>query len=247
MASAPKLVDLKTLLQGGAIPTHSAGGARPYVPPVSLPVKGHDRIEESQKVLDGPTGLEAMKAALNKASSAASSLKSNPAPVAKPAATAPAAPVTAAQPTPVVESKPKIASGSTSKERWVNFVELLRQDDALFAAKVENLLFVKEEGKLISLGVPVKLAFLKDQMADAQVRKKLQGFIDSYWGAGYSFEVLMSRDQVGESAQAIQQKKVQMAEEDLRNKIIENPMVKAAQTVFKGQIKSIVELNKRGH
>lgn len=250
MASAPKLVDLKTLLQGGSIPTHSAGGARPYVPPVALPVKGHDRIEESQKVLDGPTGLEAMKAALNKASSAASSLKSNPAPAAKPAATAPAAPApTAAQaaPAPVVESKPKIASGSTSKERWVNFVELLRQDDALFAAKVENLLFVKEEGKLISLGVPVKLAFLKDQMADAQVRKKLQGFIDSYWGAGYSFEVLMSRDQVGESAQAIQQKKVQMAEEDLRNKIIENPMVKAAQTVFKGQIKSIVELNKRGH
>ncbi|WP_347358497.1 DNA polymerase III subunit gamma/tau [Bdellovibrio sp.] len=239
MASAPKLVDLKTLLQGGAITPQSAGGARPYVPPVAPAVKGHDRIEESQKVLDGPTGLEAMKAALNKAKPAASAASTTP------AATA-AAPAPQAAPAPVPE-KPKLATGSSSKERWVNFVELLRQDDALFAAKVENLLFVKEEGKLISLGVPVKLAFLKDQMADAQVRKKLQGFIDSYWGAGYSFEVLMSRDQVGESAQAIQQKKVQLAEEELRNKINENPMVKAAQTVFKGQIKSIVELNKRGH
>lgn len=239
MSSAPKLVDLKTLLQGGAITPQSAGGARPYVPPVAPAVKGHDRIEESQKVLDGPTGLEAMKAALNKAKPAASAASTTP------AATAPA-PAPQAAPAPVPE-KPKLATGSSSKERWVNFVELLRQDDALFAAKVENLLFVKEEGKLISLGVPVKLAFLKDQMADAQVRKKLQGFIDSYWGAGYSFEVLMSRDQVGESAQAIQQKKVQLAEEELRNKINENPMVKAAQTVFKGQIKSIVELNKRGH
>ncbi|WP_374000841.1 DNA polymerase III subunit gamma/tau [Bdellovibrio bacteriovorus] len=239
MASAPKLVDLKTLLQGGAITPQSAGGARPYVPPVAPAVKGHDRIEESQKVLDGPTGLEAMKAALNKAKPAASAASTTP------AATA-AAPAPQAAPAPVPE-KPKLATGSSSKERWVNFVELLRQDDALFAAKVENLLFVKEEGKLISLGVPMKLAFLKDQMADAQVRKKLQGFIDSYWGAGYSFEVLMSRDQVGESAQAIQQKKVQLAEEELRNKINENPMVKAAQTVFKGQIKSIVELNKRGH
>lgn len=245
MASAPKLVDLKTLLNGSPNPPNSAGGARPYVPPVAPPVKGHNRIEESQKVLDGPTGLEAMKAALNKASSAATSLKAKPTQESQPAANQPAEPVPAAA--PAVENKPKTATGSTSKERWVNFVELLRQDDALFAAKVENLLFVKDEGKLISLGVPAKLAFLKDQMADAQVRKKLQGFIDSYWGAGYSFEVLMSRDQVGESAQAIQQKKVQLAEEDLRNKIIENPMVKAAQTVFKGQIKSIVELNKRGH
>lgn len=245
MASAPKLVDLKTLLQGGAITPQSAGGARPYVPPVAPAVKGHDRIEESQKVLDGPTGLEAMKAALNKAKPAVSALSASAQKPATPAATA-TPPAPQAAPAPVPE-KPKLATGSSSKERWVNFVELLRQDDALFAAKVENLLFVKEEGKLISLGVPMKLAFLKDQMADAQVRKKLQGFIDSYWGAGYSFEVLMSRDQVGESAQAIQQKKVQLAEEELRNKINENPMVKAAQTVFKGQIKSIVELNKRGH
>jgi DNA polymerase-3 subunit gamma/tau len=105
---------------------------------------------------------------------------------------------------------------------------------------------VKEEGKLLSLGVPAKLAFLKEQMADTQVRKKLQGFIDSYWGAGYSFEVLMSRDQVGESAQALQQKKVQMAEDELRTKIAENPMVKAAQETFKGNIKSIVEIKRDG-
>lgn len=246
MASAPKLVDLKTLLQGGPATPQSAGGARPYVPPVAPSVKGHSRIEESQKVLDGPTGLEAMKAALNKAKPSLSAVSEKISEKSVPIATAPVA-MPSPMATPAKPATPKVATGSTSKERWVNFVELLRQDDALFAAKVENLLFVKDEGKLISLGVPVKLAFLKDQMADAQVRKKLQGFIDSYWGAGYSFEVLMSRDQVGESAQAIQQKKVQVAEEEVRNQINENPMVKAAQTVFKGQIKSIVELNKRGH
>lgn len=240
MASAPKLLDLKTLLQGGAATPQSAGGARPYVPPVAPAVKGHNRLNEAQKVLDGPTGLEAMKAALSKAKTASNSITEQ-------TKTKPAEPTPLAPAAPKEPEKPKIAAGATAQERWVHFVELLRQDDALFAAKVENLLFAKEEGKLLSLGVPPKLAFLKDQMADAQVRKKLQGFIDSYWGAGYSFEVLMSRDQVGESAQALQQKKVQMAEEDLRNKIAENPMVKAAQSVFKGQIKSIVELNKRSH
>ncbi|XGC80686.1 DNA polymerase III subunit gamma/tau [Bdellovibrio bacteriovorus] len=230
MASAPKLVDLKTLLQGGLPSSHSAGGARPYTPPVAPAVKGHRRLNESQKVSDAPAGLEAMKAAIDKKAAA---------PKTTPQATKTEAPASA-------EAPPKLATGSNPAEKWVNFVELIRQDDALFAAKVENLLFAKEEGKLISLGVPAKLAFLKEQMADPQVRKKLQGFIDSYWGGGYSFEVLMTRDQVGESAQALQQKKVQMAEEDLRNKIAENPMVKAAQDVFKGQIKSIVDTKRDG-
>lgn len=230
MASAPKLVDLKTLLQNGVPSSHSAGGARPYVPPITPPIKkGHQRLNEAQKVPDVPAGLDAMKAALEN----------------KPKTSAPAVKETTPTETPAHEkSAPKVATGSTPAEKWVHFVELLRQDDALFAAKVENLLFAKEEGKLLSLGVPPKLVFLKEQMADSQVRKKLQGFIDSYWGAGYSFEVLMSRDQVGESAQALQQKKHQLAEEDLRNKIAENPMVKAAQDVFKGHIKSIVELKR---
>lgn len=228
MASAPKLVDLKTLLQRGPSSSHSAGGARPYVPPVTPTPKGHQRLQEAQKVPDVPSGLNAMKAALeNKAKN----------PAAAKAAPAPAAPAPEA---------PKMATGSTPAEKWMHFIELLRQDDALFAAKIENLLFSKSEGKLISLGVPPKLAFLKEQMADAQARKKLQGFIDSYWGAGYSFEVLISRDQVGESAHALQQKKQQQAEEDLRTKIVENPMVKAAQNVFQGQIKSIVETKRDG-
>ncbi|QDK39389.1 DNA polymerase III subunit gamma/tau [Bdellovibrio sp. NC01] len=226
MASAPKLTDLKSLLQGGSVSSspHSAGGARPYVPPVAPPVKGHQRLKESQNVPEVPAGLDAMKKAMEQ----------------KPAVKHEAPKVEAAKPAPAPEA-PKVATGNTPSEKWVHFVELLRQDDALFAAKIENLLFVKEEGKLVSLGVPPKLVFLKEQMADTQVRKKLQGFIDSYWGAGYSFEVLMKGDHTGESAQALQQKKVQMAEDEIRTKITENPMVKTAQEVFKGQIKSIVE------
>lgn len=230
MASAPKLMDLKSLLQGSAgVQAVSAGGARPYVPPVALPVKGHQRLQESQHVAEVPSGLEKMKSVME-------------APKPK-AAAAPAATVATPQPPPEpVVAAPKVATGSTPSEKWVSFVELLRQDDALFAAKIENLLFVKEEGKLLSFGVPPKLAFLKDQMSDTQVRKKLQGFIDSYWAAGYSFEVLMNRDQVGESAQSLQQKKVQVAEDEIRSKIETNPMVKTAQEVFNGQIKSVVEI-----
>lgn len=232
MASSPKMVDLKNILNSGALsaPPQSVGGARPYTPPVAPPAKGHNRLAESQKVPEVPQGIEAMKAALENQKHQKS--------IPKPATTA------TTQPASPPEA-PKMATGNTSAEKWVSFVELVRQDDALFAAKIENLLFAKEEGKLLSLGVPPKLSFLKEQMSDTQGRKKLQGFIDSYWGAGYSFEVLMSRDQAGESAQALQQKKQQMAEDEIRQAITNNPMVKAAQEAFQGQIKSIVEIKPR--
>lgn len=242
MASAPKLIDLKSLLAGapslGA--EHSAGAARPYVPPVVPVTKGHERLEEAQKVAEVPQGLEKMKAVLEQKTQGHRQSQSAPVTSSQNNAVRTSTP---AAPAAVVV--PKVASGSTAAERWMHFVELLRQDDALFAAKIENLLFIKEEGKLLSFGVPPKLGFLKDQMADSQARKKLQGFIDSYWGAGYSFEVSMSRDQTGESAQGLQQKKQQLADEDLRLKITENPMVKAAQHVFNGQIKSIVEIKNK--
>lgn len=249
MASAPKLVDLKSLLSGAT--SHGAGGPRPYVPPVNPVTRGHHRLEESQKIAEVPRGLDKMKAVLETKAIGAKASTSAKATADKssdqgPSDLKPEVSLTAMPAVEVAPAAPKVAEGSTSSEKWVHFVELLRQDDALFAAKVENLLFVKEEGKLLSLAVPAKLAFLKEQMADTQVRKKLQGFIDSYWGAGYSFEVIMSRDQVGESAQALQQKKVQQAEDELRTKIVENPMVKAAQDVFKGNIKSIVEIKRDG-
>ena len=148
---------------------------------------------------------------------------------------------------PLVPPKPKLAEGATAQEKWVAFVDIVRQEDALFAAKIENLLFVKEDGQVLILGVPPKLAFLKEQMADSAIRAKLQGFIDSYWGPGYSFQVPGAREVVaGESSQSMVQRKQQLAEEDLRKQIEENPMVKTAQLVFGSQIMSVTEIAEKG-
>ena len=148
---------------------------------------------------------------------------------------------------PPASPAPKYVTGATLPEKWLAFVDKVRQEEALFAAKIENLIFVKEEGTILNLGVPPKLAFLKEQMNDSTIRAKLQGFIDSFWGAGYSFQVLSGRDPVeGESAQSLQQKKQQQAEDELLQKIAENPMVKTAQTVFKSQIKAVTEIADKG-
>jgi DNA polymerase-3 subunit gamma/tau len=194
MAAAPKIVDLESLLRGGA-----------------------------------RRGLRASATANGSASATGSAARSS----------APAAP--AAPPAP------KFVTGANPQEKWMAFVDQVRQDDAIFAAKIENLLFVKDEANILMLAVPPKLAFLRQQMNDSAVHAKLQGFIDSYWAAGYSFQVLSGKEPVaGESAQSLALKKQQQAEDELRQQIAENPMVKSAQAVFKGQIKAVTEIANKG-
>lgn len=129
------------------------------------------------------------------------------------------------------------------QERWLSFVEKTRQNDALFAAKLESLIFLKEEAQKLSLGVSQKHVFLKDQMSDKDIKKKLQGMIDSHWGPGYAFEITVLKDSSqGESAQVMVQKNQIRAEEELKKNLADHPMVKAAQNVFKGQIKSVIQI-----
>lgn len=140
-----------------------------------------------------------------------------------------------APPKPVLK-----AQGKTPEDRWLNFVELVRNDDKLFAAKLEKLLFSGEQGKTLKLAIPPKLVFLKEQWSDQEARKKLKGLIDSLWGEGYSFEVVAGQSApAGTSASTLAAEKRQVEDEDMKVRVAEHPRVKAAQMIFQGQIKSI--------
>lgn len=216
MASAPRILDLQSLL--GAAPQPRGDLRRPpandAVPAGPPARKAFTRPVEIQKTLK----TEVEKIAAEKSAPAA----------------------------PPVPEKPKLAAvseGKTPQERWLNFVELVRAQDAFFAAKIENLIFAGENGKTLKLGIPPKLAFLKDQMADADVRRKFKGYVDSLWGQGYSLEVNSGREApAGETAQALATKKRDALEDELRTRIADHPMVKAAAAALQGEIKSVVPL-----
>ena len=147
-----------------------------------------------------------------------------------------------AKPEPVREEKPVVVKRNLTdpNERWMDFVENIREKDAMFAAKIENLIFSRIESNVIYVGVSPKLMFLKDQMKDAEIRKKLKAFIDSYWGPGYSLEVLMGKEPVGgQSAQALAQQKKSDENDEMKSLTAAHPKVKAAQEVFKSTIKSV--------
>ncbi len=246
MVSAPRLVDIHSLLNQfknqslttmtsqlpSRTPTTSAAPAKTSYAAHAPLTQSSQKVHEAQQVKEIPSGLEAMKASLDKMSGKKNSIAQNNSP----------------QQQEVRPQKEVLLSemlNISASDKWLIFVDRLRQADALFAAKIENLLFVEELNQCIRLGVPVKLVFLKEQMTDSQVRKKLQGFIDSYWGSGYSFEVTNSREQiVGESAQSLEQKKIQLAEDDLRERIEQHPKVVAAMKAFNGKIRSITTIGK---
>lgn len=150
--------------------------------------------------------------------------------------TAPAAP---APPPPV--PKPKtMARGATPPEKWLNFVELVRMEDPLFTAKIENLLFTGEESRRLRLVIPPRLVFLKEQTSGKAFLEKLKGFIDSLWGEGYSFEIVAGKDAPGgESAQNLAARKRAAEQDQIRQQVADHPLVRAAQNVFSGEIKSI--------
>lgn len=134
-------------------------------------------------------------------------------------------------------------TGVTSAEKWLHFVARIKSSEPLFGAKIENLIFNSESSKKIQLGVTKSNSFLKDLLSDADNKKKMQGFVDSFWGAGYSFMVSTIQDNQGESAQSMAQKKALQNEDEIQKQLAQEPKIQVAQRIFKGSIKSVSEIN----
>lgn len=140
------------------------------------------------------------------------------------------------------KSPNSFVAGKTAEDRWVAFIDRVRTADSLFGAKLENLIFIKEDGHKLLLGVSKTNAFLRDLLSDADNKKKMQGFVDSFWGTGYSFMVSASNEAQGVSAQVMVQQKTKQSEELVKQKIMNDPKVLAAQRVFNGTVKSVSEI-----
>lgn len=150
--------------------------------------------------------------------------------------TAPVAPLVK----PPEPAKPKEPLKDLNPDMWLNFIQNLRAKDGFFAAKIENLIFEGSQNLKIALQAPINLAFLADQLQDSEMRQKLQGFIDSEFGRGYTFEVLKSRgDNTGETAHSFATKKQVLADQQQRERWESDPRVQKAKEVFKGEIKVI--------
>ena len=130
--------------------------------------------------------------------------------------------------------------GKNPSEDWYDFVGFLKDRDALLGATIEPLPFLGLNQKKIELALPNKLFFLKDQLADTALRKKIQTAVEQFYGAGYAFDIKFGAEPDNAvSAKVLGQQKEEKKEKDLAQQIAEHPKVKMATAVFKAQVKSI--------
>lgn len=129
--------------------------------------------------------------------------------------------------------------GLNPSEKWFQFVQKLKQLDAILSAKVENVLFISESNKTIRLSIPESLSFLESQLSDPETKQKLNGLIESHYGVGYRVVFDEAAEGVGQSAQSVSVAKAKVKEDEIRQKVAEHPMVKSATEALKGGIKSV--------
>lgn len=137
----------------------------------------------------------------------------------------------------------KIDPNLPINEQWLSFIGLVKKVDGLLGAKLDTILFMGLKGKTLGLGVLDKMQFLKQQLTSPQANKKLQSYVDQFWGEGYALDIQTVKDKsAGFSAQSLTEQKEQQQKEKLDQQIQAHPLVKTAQAIFKSQIKSIKEL-----
>lgn len=137
----------------------------------------------------------------------------------------------------------KVDTSVPLNDQWLQFVNLVKKVDGLFGAKLEGILFMGLKDKTIGLGILEKMQFLKQQLTTPQTAKKLQSYVDQFWGEGYAFDIQTVKEKsAGFSAQILTEQKEQQKKDHLDQQIQAHPLVKTAQAIFKSPIKAIKEL-----
>lgn len=128
----------------------------------------------------------------------------------------------------------------SATDPWLRFVEKVKRSNSLLGAMLENTHLAEQTQTQITIGVPKKVGFLIDKVRDPDNLKRIENFIEVFWGKKLNVEVKL-QDVMNESAtpkarsdehKAVQKRAIEKAVED-------HPLVKTAQNVFKSQIKAI--------
>jgi len=161
---------------------------------------------------------------------------------ASPGKTSTTQPAPAAAPVTVTVTVTKTyLKAANPSDKWLALVNHVRSKDPLFTAKIENLLFIREQDKVLQFSVAAKHMFLSDTMKEPETRAKLQSFIDSLWGENYTFQIVSAQkvEKPGESANKMAERKVEAEDKEIEERIRKHPAVQAAQKVFQGEVKPI--------
>ncbi len=158
------------------------------------------------------------------------------------------------EPAVIEKFEPKLPSTTTLLE----FVHYVKNIEPFLGAKLDNLALTQVLDQKIHFEVKESFGFLADQLMQTDTSKKLQGYIDSFYGVGYAFQVLKTKnaaktlqasavasatiiapEPVAPTAHTMTVQKEVDAENQLKDTWIKDSRVQKAQDVFKAKMKVI--------
>ena len=131
---------------------------------------------------------------------------------------------------------------------WFQFVSQVKKSNAMLGAMLENTFLMTQTESELVLGVPKKVSFLFDKVADKENLKKVETFLETFWNKKYTVTAKLADEKAAKAAEAetptpkaVIEKVNQAKQKTVENQVETNPLVRSVQDVFKGQIKSIKE------
>ncbi len=128
-------------------------------------------------------------------------------------------------------------------EQWHALVNRIKKINPVMAASLENTLLTGVAGKNLKLSVGSKKKFIFDKIVEADFKRKALNYISTFWGAGFDYAVELGEESEGSvTPRAFAQSKEEERQSEVRKAVENHPLVKATQSVFKTEIKSIKEM-----
>lgn len=131
---------------------------------------------------------------------------------------------------------------------WFQFVSRVKKSNAMLGAMLENTFLMSQTDSELVLGIPKKVSFLFDKVADKENLKKVETFLETFWNKKYTVTAKLADEKTVKATEAaaptpkaVIEKVNQAKQKTVESQVETNALVRSVQDVFKGQIKSIKE------
>jgi DNA polymerase III subunit gamma/tau len=146
---------------------------------------------------------------------------------------------------------PSSPKGSFHPEQWLHFIEKIRSQDPIFAAKLEPLSVRSLTEDSLDLVIPRSHRFLKEQLHNPEMMEKLKKWLLQLWKTSFNVSISEAKGQeelVTQSFSALElaQKQKNQAQGELIEQILSDPKAISARSIFKGSMTLLKPSNRKG-
>ncbi len=125
---------------------------------------------------------------------------------------------------------------------WDEFVNAVKQANGFLGALLEHTSLVKEDSEALHLGLPSKMRFLYDKLAEQKNIERTENFLKNFWNDQRQVYVeILEKDHLHEnlSPKAIESKVKEQKAKQVAESIESHPLVQATEKVFKDHITKV--------